>query len=58
MSKFLAIKVIDSWRVLDQYRKKLFWLNIAGIWKEFVILFKRTLAIICIIIKDLAFSLI
>lgn len=57
-SKFLGIKVIDAWNVLDGSKKDVFLLNIAGAWKENIIALTKTLAVVYIIVEDLAFFLI
>ena len=57
-SKFLGVGVIDPQSVLDRCKKELFLLGIAGAWEENVTVFKKTLAVVGTVIKDLAFSLI
>ena len=57
-SKFLSVEVIDSQSRLDRCKKEVFLLGIAGARKENVTVFKKTLAIVCTVVKELAFSLI
>ena len=57
-SKFLGVEVIDLRSVLDRRKKEVFLLDIAGAREENVTAFKGTLAIVCTVVKDLAFSLI
>ena len=57
-SKFLGVGVIDPRSVLDRRKKEVFLLGIAGAQEKNVTAFKGTLAIVCIVVEDLAFSLI
>ena len=57
-SKFLGVRVIDPQSVLDKRKKEVFLLGTAGAREENVIALKGTLAIVCTIVEDLAFSLI
>ena len=57
-SKFLGVGVINPRNVLDKRKKEVFLLGIAGAWEENVTAFKGTLAVVCTVIEDLAFSLI
>ena len=57
-SKFLGVGVIDPQSVLDRRKKEVFLLDIAGAREENVTAFKGTLAVVCTVIEDLAFSLI
>lgn len=57
-SKFLGIGVIDPQSVFNRHKKVIFCLGIADGWKKTMIALKKKLAIIYIIVKNLAFSLI
>ena len=57
-SKFLGIGVIDPQSVLDRRKKEMFLSGIAGAREENVTAFKGTLAVVCTVVEDLAFSLI
>ena len=56
--KFLGVGIIDPRSVLDRRKKEVFLLGIAGAREENVTAFKRTLAVVCTVVEDLAFSLI
>ena len=58
MSKFLGVGVINPWCILDSRKKEIFLLNTAGVREEPVTAFQEKLAVVCIVVKDLAFSLI
>ena len=57
-SKFLGVGVIDPQSVLDRRKKEVFLLGIAGAREENVTAFKRTLAVVCTVVENLAFFLI
>ncbi len=57
-SEFLGVGVIDPQSVLDRREKEVFLLGTAGALKEPVIALKGTLAVVCTVVEDLAFSLI
>ena len=57
-SKFLGVGIINPQNMLNKCKKKMFLLSIAGAWKEFVIVLKRTLALVCTIVENLTLSLI
>ncbi len=57
-SEFLGVGVIDPRSVLDRRKKEVFLLGIAGALEKLVTAFKGTLAIVCTVVEDLAFSLI
>ncbi len=56
--KFVDVEVIDPQSVFDRREKEMFLLGIAGTLEKPVTALKGRLAIVCIIIEDLAFSLI
>lgn len=56
--KSLGIGIIDSQSILDRCKKEMFLLSIVSACKELVIALKKILAVVCIVVKDLAFSLI
>ena len=58
VSKFLGIRVIDPRSILDRRKKEVFLLGTAGALEELVTALKGTLAIVCIVVEDLAFFLI
>ena len=57
-SKFLGVGVIDPRSVLDRREKEVFLLGIVDAREENVTAFKETLAVVCTVVEDLAFSLI
>ncbi len=57
-SKFLGIRVIDPQSVLDRCKKETFLLDTTDALEKPVTALKRTLAIVCTVIEDLAFFLI
>ncbi len=58
VSKFLGVGVIDPRGILDRCKKEVFLLGTVDAQEESVTAFKGTLAIVCTVIEDLAFSLI
>lgn len=58
ISKFQDIKIIVPQIILDRYKKKILILDIISTQKKSIIVFKEILAMVCNVIKDLAFSLI
>ncbi len=57
-SEFLGVGVIDPRSVLNKCKKEVFLLGTAGAWEENVTALKGTLAVVCTVVEDLAFSLI
>ena len=57
-SEFLGVEVIDPRSVLDRRKKEVLLLGIASTQKENVTALKRTLAVVCTVVEDLAFLLI
>ena len=57
-SKFRGVGVIDPRSVLNRREEEVFLLGIAGAREENVTAFKETLAVVCTIVEDWAFSLI
>ncbi len=57
-SEFLGVAVIDPRSVLDRRKKELFLLGITSALEEPVTALKGTLAVVRIVVEDLAFSLI
>ena len=56
--KFRGVGVIVPQIVLDRHKKKELLLDIVGIQEELVTILREISAAICIVVKDLAFSLI
>ena len=57
-SEFRFVGVIVPQSVLDRYEKEVLLLDIVGAQEELVTVFRETLAVVCTVIEDLAFSLI
>ncbi len=57
-SEFLGVRIIDPRSVLDRLEKEVFLLGTAGAQEENVTALKGTLAVVCTVVEDLAFSLI
>ncbi len=57
-SDFLGVGVINPRSVLDRRKKEVFLLGTTDVLEEPMIAFKGTLAVVCTVVEDLAFSLI
>ena len=58
VSGFRCVRVIVPQSMLDRHEKEVLLLDTVGTWKELVSALRKTLAVICTIVENLAFFLI